>query len=120
MAELGTTTTINLTIEKGADFYVPLQIQATYCTAIGVADITGMAFLMSIRDTDSVSSTYYQTVTPTITDAANRKIQCFITDTVNEALIVGNYNHDVWRVDANYEHPFAKGTYGVTANRRVP
>ena len=117
---LGTTTTINLTIERGSDFYVPIQVEATLCTALSEADITGWTFTMTIRDTDTTASTYNQSISGTITDAANRKAQFFITDTVNEALIVGNYNHDMWRVNVDKEFCLARGTYAVTANRRVP
>ena len=117
---LGTTTTINLTIEKGSDFYVPIQVEASYCTAMSEADITGYTFVMTIRDTDTIASTYNQVINGTIVDAATRKAQFLITDTVNEALIVGNYLHDMWRTDANKEHCFGKGAYVVTTNRRVP
>ena len=117
---LGTTTTMNLSIEKGSDFYVAIQVEASLCTALSEADITGWTFLMTIRDTDTIGSTYNQTVAGTITDAANRKAQFFITDTVNEALIVGDYKHDMWRTNADKEFCLAKGNYVVTTNRRVP
>ena len=117
---LGTTATVNLTIEKGSDFYIPFHVEASLCTALSEADITGWTFTMSIRDTDSLASTYYQTVTGTIVSAAARTGQFFVTDTVNEALIVGAYNHDMWRVNTDKEFCLGKGTYPVTTNRRVP
>ena len=69
---------------------------------------------------DSVSSTYNQTVAGTITDAPTRTGQFFITDTVNEALIVGEYKHDMWRTNADKQFCLGKGTYSVLTNRRVP
>lgn len=117
---LGVTASINLAIEKGSDFYVPIQVEASLPAALGEADITGWTFTMSIRDTDSLTSIFYQTVAGTITDAPNRKAQFFLTDTVNEALIVGAYLHDMWRVNVDKEFCLAKGSYTVTTNRRVP
>ena len=117
---LGTTATVNLQIEKGSDFYIPFHVEASLCTALGEADITGWTFTMTIRDTDSLSSTYNQSVSGTITSAANRTGQFFVTDTVNEALVVGAYKHDMWRVNVDKEFCLGKGTYDVLTNRRVP
>ena len=117
---LGTTTALNLTIERGSDFYVPCHVEASLVTALGESDITGWTFLMTIRDTDVTASTYNQSVNGTIVSAPANTLQFFITDTVNEALIVGSYKHDMWRVDADKELCLGKGDYVVTTNRRVP
>jgi hypothetical protein len=117
---LGTTPTINLQIEKGADFYIPMHVETSLPAAISESDISGWTFLMTIRDTDSLASTYNQTVTPTITSAPANTLQAFITDTVNEALIVGVYKHDIWRTNADKEFCLGKGNYEVLTNRRVP
>ena len=117
---LGVTATIHLTIERGSDFYVPIQVEASLPAALSVADISGWTFTMTIRDTDTVGSSINQSINGTIIDAPTNKAQFFITDTVNDALPVGNYLHDMWRVDADKEFCLAKGNYVVTTNRRVP
>ena len=117
---LGVTPTINIEVYRGSDVYVPIQVEQSLVDAIGVVDIGGWNFLMTIRDTDTVGSTYHQSVNGTITNAGARTVLFHITDTVNEALPVGDYKHDIWRTDADFEFPLAVGNYTVLPNRRVP
>src|SRR5678815_1880308 len=117
---LGLTPTMNLRIHRGSDFYIPVEIETSLMNALSESTIAGWTFTMTIRDTDSLSSTFNQSISGTIVDANQYRAQFFITDTINEVFPVGMYKHDMWRVNTDKEFCLAEGTYEVLTNRRVP
>jgi len=105
---------------RGEDVYWPFSLSAEQAAARGWTDITGMGFLVTIREEKSLSSTYHQTIAPSVTDGPAFELDVHITDTVNETLPVGAYFIDFWSTDADEEFCWGEGSYSLSSTPRVP
>lgn len=111
---------ITATFHRGEDVYWPFVLNAAQAAAHGWTDITGKAFLITIREEKSLASVYNQTVALTVTNGPALELQAFITDTVNEALPAGTYYIDLWSTDVDNEFCWGEGQYTLTSTTRVP
>lgn len=112
-------TSITGAFHVGEDVYWPFSLNAEQAAARGWTDITGMGFLMTIRDEKSMSSTYHQTVVPTVSDGPAFELDVHITDTVNEAIPADDYFIDFWSTDADEEFCWGEGSYSLSPTPRL-
>jgi hypothetical protein len=98
---------------KGEDITHPFEVEASL-----TSDITGWTPVMTIKDKD-LSPTFTTTINGVIIDGPNRLFDIVIPAITSEAMLVGVWIHDIWRMNAGFHWVLNDASYTVKTERRV-
>lgn len=100
--------TNTISIYRGEDVSLPFTMDP-------VVNITGWTITFVVRSSEGVEISKAATVT----DGPNGVFTITLADTDTDALRLGTYHYDAWRVDAGSERVLAVGSFVILAPARA-